>query len=171
MAIYRLVLLLLMFYSGFVITDDDDINSYQRILVEQVKVNERLSKDKEVDLFIGDDLSINIDGQSYQVNNDVNDIGQAIYVALTRNQYEDVARFLPYYTKLTDHDDLLVKYANAKIAYKNKNHQKAINYYQHILQKNPDFLRIELELARVYYESQQNKEAITQFNHVLDKYA
>lgn len=171
MAIYRLVVFLFVFYSGFAISDNDDTNDYQRILVEKAKVNKELSKDKEMDVFIKDDLLVNIDGASYKVKNNVNDLGQAIYIALGQGQYDDVIRLLLYYRKLAAHDDLLVKYAKAKLAHSNKKYQKAINYYQQILQKNPDFLRVELELARVYYESQQNKEATAQFNQVLDRYA
>lgn len=171
MTISRLIILLSIFYSGFVISHSDDTNDYQRLLVDKVNVNEKLSKDKEIKITLDNELIVNFDGENYKINNNVHDIGEAIYIALARGQYNDVNQLLSSYQKLTGHDDLLVKYANAKISHQNKNYQKAINYYQQILQKNSDFLRVELELARVYYESQQNKEAIVQFNRVLDKYA
>ncbi|PQQ32019.1 hypothetical protein C6H69_14315 [Photorhabdus luminescens] len=113
-----------------------------------------------------DHLSIVLNGQTFSVENNVNDIGQALYLAINHQQVKDVERFLLIYQKLLGHDTQLVHFAQANLARSQGDLAAAEQHYQAILQQQPDFTRAKLELARVYYENQKNREASLLFNEI-----
>ncbi|MEQ1962832.1 porin family protein [Xenorhabdus khoisanae] len=106
-----------------------------------------------------DILSIVISGQTFQVNNNLNDIGLALYLAINLRQWPDVRRFLAAYQKLPRHDAILVSFAQGSLARLRGNLELAAYHYQQILKQQPNFTRIKLELARVYFEDYKNQEA------------
>lgn len=152
------------------IAASDDFQNY-RLWLENKTENQNNSAPLDTHIpFLPNALSIQINGKQYQINNNVDEMGRAIYIAINRGQYHDVKRLLPYYLALKNHDNALVNFAYAELAKNEKHYDLAIHYYQSILENNPDFLRIELELARVYYEDRQNKESLQLFNAILNKY-
>ncbi|MDX7986349.1 DUF560 domain-containing protein [Xenorhabdus sp. 12] len=100
-----------------------------------------------------------INGQTFQVENNINDIGQALFLAINHQQWSDVRRFLAAYQKLPEHDAMLVNFAQGGLARLDGDLDLAAYHYQQILQQQPDFPRIELDLARIYFEDQKNREA------------
>lgn len=165
------ILLFFFFYSYPVIGASDDLDNYRFLLKGKAGLNNQSLILKSTEPFIKNEIIINFDNKTYKVNNNINEMGMAIYIALNRGQYHDVQRILPYYQKLPEHDYLLVKFAEAQLARIDRNYTKAISDYQQILTLKPDFLRVELELARTYYEDKQNKEALLLFKIILGKYA
>ncbi|AOM42914.1 surface lipoprotein assembly modifier [Xenorhabdus hominickii] len=100
-----------------------------------------------------------IDGQTFQVENNLNDIAQALYLAINHQQWPDVRRFLTAYQKLSGHDVMLVNFAQGGLARFEGNLGLSAYHYQQILNQQPDFTRIKLDLARVYFEDHKNREA------------
>lgn len=115
-----------------------------------------------------DGMSINLNGQTYSLKNNAQDLGQAIYLAINHRQFQDVQRLLPRYQTLSDADPLLVLFAKAEVAKLQKKYAQAIDYYQQILERSPHFLRIKLELARTYYEDNQNSESLALFTNLIN---
>ncbi|MBC8943646.1 MULTISPECIES: porin family protein [Xenorhabdus] len=103
--------------------------------------------------------SIKIHGQKFKVENNLKDIGQALYLAINYQQWSDVRCFLSAYQKLPGHDVILVNFAQGGLARREGNLTLAASLYQKILRQKPDFTRIKLELARVYFEDHKNREA------------
>ncbi|SFU90257.1 porin family protein [Xenorhabdus koppenhoeferi] len=100
-----------------------------------------------------------LNGQTFQVENNINDIGQALYLAINHRQWPDVRRFLAAYQKLPEHDIMLVNFALGGLARLEGDLDLAAYHYQQILNQQPDFSRIKLELARIYFEDHKNREA------------
>ncbi len=170
MLIFRLIFLSSLCLSLPVLGLSDDTENYRFWLKDKTEFTREPTLLNTDEPFINNDFEINFDGKKYTINNNVNEMGTAIYIALNRQQYADVIRLLPHYEKLQQHDPLLVKFSQAEIAKAEQNYSAAIKYYQDILAINPDFLRIELELARVYFIDKQNKESLDKFNQALNKY-
>lgn len=114
-----------------------------------------------------DSLSLSLEGQTYSLNNNAQDLGLAIYLAISHRQFQDALRLLKPYEQLPDHDPLLVLFTRAESARARGQYAKAINFYRQILQRSPTFLRVRLELARTYFEDNQNREALAMFNGIL----
>lgn len=111
-------------------------------------------------VFIGNNASlIVINGQTFQVENNIDNVGQALFLAINHQQWEDVRRFLAAYQKLSGHDVMLVNFAQGGLARLEGDLDLAAYHYQQILNQQPDFPRIKLELARVYFEDHKNREA------------
>lgn len=111
-------------------------------------------------IFVENNASlIVINGQTFQVENNINDIGQALFLAINHRQWSDVRRFLSAYQKLPEHDVMLVNFAQGGLARLEGDLDLAAYHYQQVLNQQPDFPRIELELARVYFEDHKNREA------------
>lgn len=100
-----------------------------------------------------------IDGQAYAIAATVSEVGQALYVAVSRQQWPDVARLLPIYAGLPEHDVSLLWFAQATWARAQGHYGEAVAKYRAMLVQQPDFLRAQLELARTLFEDQQNQEA------------
>ncbi|PHM23337.1 surface lipoprotein assembly modifier [Xenorhabdus ehlersii] len=100
-----------------------------------------------------------INGQTFQVENNLNDISQALYLAINHQQWSDVKRFLTTYQKMPGHDVMLVSFAQGSLARFEGNLDLAAYHYQQILNQQSDFTRIKLELARVYFEDHKNRES------------
>ncbi|WP_054475151.1 porin family protein [Photorhabdus heterorhabditis] len=163
---FTILISCLFVYSSWVLADEDTgrrlWHNVQRNLQEQEK---EIITDEIVNQN-SDNLSIVLNGLTFSVENNVNDIGQALYLAINHQQVKDVERFLSMYQKLPGHDTQLVYFAQANIARSQGDLVTAEQHYQTILHKQPDFTRAKLELARVYYENQKNKEARLLFNEI-----
>ncbi|EKT60955.1 porin family protein [Providencia sneebia] len=115
-----------------------------------------------------DDAILKLDGKTYSVKKNINDLGKAIYLSITQHQFDDIQQLLNHYQYFPDHDPLLVLFAHAEIEKYNNHYSQAINYYREILELSPNFLRVKLELARTYFEDKQNNESLKIFNNIIN---
>jgi len=132
---------------------------------------DRRSAEAERKLLEGaDDLNppttIEIDGRTYTVSNNANEMGQALYVSVIRRQWADVRRFLDAYRALKNRDPMLVHYAQGALAREAGNLRAAEGYYRELLDLQPDFLLGRLELARVLFESRKDRDALRTFRQL-----
>ncbi|MCC8380433.1 porin family protein [Xenorhabdus sp. PB30.3] len=110
-----------------------------------------------------------IDGKKFQVENNLDNVSLALFLAINHQQWPDVRRFLTAYKKLSDHDVLLVNFAQGGLARFDGNLALATYHYQQILSQQPDFPRVQVELARVYFEDYKNREAERLFSELSEK--
>ena len=110
--------------------------------------------------------SIAIDGQTYTVGNNVDDIGRALYLSVERKSWGNVRRFLPAYLALAGHDPMLVAWARGGLARSNGRLSEAERQYRALLAIQPDFLPGRLELGRVLFEDRKDREARTLFRTI-----
>ncbi|MDC9588648.1 porin family protein [Xenorhabdus sp. XENO-10] len=141
---------------------------------QDARYNQQHNQQKnEADLIISNTTStksgtssIVIYGKKFKVENNIKDIGQALYLAINYRQWQDVRRFLIAYQKLPAHDPLLIDFARGGLAHFEGNLALAASYYQKILRQKPNFTRIKLELARTYFEDHKNRESGLLFEEV-----
>ncbi|WP_240700294.1 surface lipoprotein assembly modifier [Sphingomonas gei] len=130
---------------------------------------DRRETDREREVLKGsDDLdavpsTIVIDGHTYTVSNNVNEMGEALYVSVVRRQWADVRRFLKAYLALDHHDPMLVLYAQGALARQEKDFVGAERFYRKLLALQPDFLPGRLELGRILFENHKDRDALATF--------
>ena len=107
--------------------------------------------------------TIVVDGHTYSVSNNVNEMGEALYVSVARRQWADVRRFLKAYLALDHHDPMLVLYAQGALARQDKDFAGAERLYRQLLALQPNFLPGQLELGRVLFESHKDRDALATF--------
>lgn len=122
----RLSLLFTLFLSYQAISLSDDTENYRFWIKDKSGFRDNTQLIDDNQSIISDNLEINFDGKKYKINNNVNEMGMAIYIALNKQQYTDAARLLPFYQKLKQHDILLVKFTQAEIARSKRNYAEAI---------------------------------------------
>lgn len=132
---------------------------------------DRRAAEAERELLEGaDDLSlpttIEIDGRSYTVGNNANEMGQALYVSVVGRQWVDARRFLNAYLALSDRDPMLALYARGALAREAGQLDAAERHYRDLLGLRPDFLPGRLELARVLFESRKDRDALRHFRQL-----
>ena len=103
--------------------------------------------------------SIVIDGQTFSVSNNANDMGRALYVTVSRGQWADARRFLSAYERLPDRDPMMVSYAKGRLARADGDLASAEKHYRDVLALQADFVLGQLELARVLFENRKDREA------------
>lgn len=109
---------------------------------------------------------ITIEGQTYNVQNSVADLGPAIYVALNLQQWQKVRQFVERYRQLPDHEPALVHMAQGLLARHERHYRRAIAELRSALAQDSGFLRARLELARTLFEDNQSAEAQALFDAV-----
>jgi hypothetical protein len=119
----------------------------------------------------GAPASITLDGETYAVGTTADDIGRALYAALSHRQWADVRRFLAAYEKLAEPDPLLVDYARGALARQDGHFADAERAYRGLLAARPDFLPGQLELARLLFEDHKDREARAAFEAVRARLA
>ncbi|MBD2813242.1 DUF560 domain-containing protein [Xenorhabdus sp. Flor] len=156
-------------FSLPIYADDEDTS---RKIWQEAQHNQQ---EKETNLITPDPVFIEnnsslivINGQPFQVENNINDIGQALFLAVNHQQWSDVRRFLAAYLKLPDYDVMLVNFAQGGLARLDGNLDLAAYHYQQILNQQPDFPRVKLELARAYFEDHKNREAEELFTELYE---
>ena len=107
--------------------------------------------------------TLKIDGKTYSVSDNVNDIGMALYVSITYKNWADVRRFLKAYLRQEKRDPMLVLYAEGAVARVCGDLHAAEQYYRQLLRTHADFLPGRLELARVLFENHQDDDALMEF--------
>lgn len=110
--------------------------------------------------------SITVDGKTFTVQHNANDVGQALYLSLQHRQWGSAQRFLTEYLTLDDRDPLLVQYAQGMLARVHGRYGQAEKQFRVLLEQQPDFLPARLELARTLFEDQQDIEAEALFGSI-----
>ncbi|MDC2826556.1 surface lipoprotein assembly modifier [Rodentibacter pneumotropicus] len=109
---------------------------------------------------------ITLEGESFQVENNVEFVGQALYIALNRQLWRYAEQFLAQYEKFPDHKVQLAWFAKGALAREQGDLPEAERYYRKLLQSEPDFLRGQLDLARVLFEDKKNTESTALFRQL-----
>lgn len=134
-----------------------------RLRLEQQFDRQRADREEraieEAQALEGSTSSLTIDGETYAVGNNVDDLGRALYVSVMRKQWRDVRRFLGAYQNLGGHDPMLVEYALGALAREKGDPAGAERHYRALLAIKADFVPGRLELARVLFDNHQDREA------------
>lgn len=109
---------------------------------------------------------LTIDGQSYSVGNNLDELGRAVYLSIERQQWLHAKDYLQRYTALPGHDPMLTAYANGALARASGDLDQAEDYYRQLLAMQADFLPGRLELARVLFENRKDRESTTAFKQI-----
>lgn len=109
---------------------------------------------------------LTIDGQTYSVGNNLDELGRALYLSIERRQWAAAAEYLKRYSALPGHDAMLVAYANGALARNDGHLEQAESDYRQLLAMQADFLPGRLELARVLFENRKDREAHTAFQQI-----
>lgn len=144
-----------------------DVDDTRRLLeqgtqLQAVERERELSKDEQS----SERPTLTIDGETYTVEHNVNDVGQALHLMLQSRQWQSAARFLAEYLTLPDRDPMLVHYAQGMLARVQGKYAEAEHEYRELLKLQPDFLLGRLELARTLFEDQQDVEAAALFDSI-----
>jgi len=110
--------------------------------------------------------TIEVDGRTYTVNNNADEMGQALYISIARKQWQDVRRFLDAYRRLEDRDPMLFLYAEGALARQAGDLATAEARYRALLALQADFLPARLELARILFERRKDRDALRAFRGV-----
>ena len=110
--------------------------------------------------------AMTINGETIHINNNLNDLGQALYLAVMQKQWQAARIYLEQYVKLDAYDLALAQFAQGAIARANGQADIAEKLFQDALNLQPANTMIQLELARLLTERQKNKEAVQLFRQV-----
>ncbi|TBV16661.1 surface lipoprotein assembly modifier [Stutzerimonas kirkiae] len=159
------LLCLLTFLSPLLLADEDDTRRLLNKIDRSVSERERAHL-PAVDPAEKDASLITIEGQTYNVQNTLADLGPAIYVALNLQQWDKVRQFIERYRQLPGHEAALIHMAQGLLARHERNYRVAIGELRLALALQPGFLRAKLELARMLLEDNQSAEARVLFDEV-----
>ncbi len=113
--------------------------------------------------------AIIIDGKSYPIQDNVNDLGRALYMSIQQQHWADVEYYLAKYQTLANADALLLAYARGTLARIRGDMQQAAAQYRKLVELNPDFFPGQLELARVLFADHHNQQAKQLFAQIADQ--
>ena len=128
--------------------------------IEQELLAEENEKEKEKNQ---QSSAMIIDGETYQVNDTLPELGQALYFSVQSRQWPLASQYLARYQKLDGFDPLLVHYTKGALYRVKGELTLAEQEYSQLLALQPDFLPAQLELARVQFENQKNADAYSLF--------
>ncbi|TEA78865.1 surface lipoprotein assembly modifier [Allopusillimonas ginsengisoli] len=165
--------LLILLFSGVVLTNqaaaierDDTRRLQQQRIERQAFEQERgLLQEAEVEAS-GKTPGLRADEQTYAVERNASDLGQALYLSLQHHQWPTAQSFLAEYVQLPDQDPLLVHYAQGALARAHGQLELAEAEFRALLYLQPDFLPARLELARVMFENAKEREAEQAFSEI-----
>ncbi|MGO1616355.1 MAG: surface lipoprotein assembly modifier [Oceanisphaera sp.] len=108
------------------------------------------------------------EGQAYQVNDSLQALEPAIYMAINSNQWPLLPNFITRYQNLPGHRPALAAMAQSLLARFNNQYSQALQHMEQASELEPQDARIRLELARLWFEDQQDKKARTGFLEALN---
>ena len=158
-------LCLLTLFCSQLLADEDDPRQLINKIDRSVNERERAHL-PTVDPAQDDASLITIEGQTYNVQNTVADLGPAIYVALNLQQWGKVQQFIERYRQLPGHEPALIHMAQGILARHARDYRQAIAQLRSALALDAGFLRARLELARTLFEDNQTGEAQRLFEEV-----
>lgn len=100
-----------------------------------------------------------IDGELIKVENNLNDLGRALYIAVMQKQWSAASIYLARYLTLEGYDVSLAKFAQGALARVQGQQDQAEQYFKEALALQPNNVMIKLELARLHTEQQKNTQA------------
>nr|WP_319776767.1 surface lipoprotein assembly modifier [Maridesulfovibrio sp.] len=134
------------------LADDDDTRFLLNQMDRQQQSEERAYPASAVadnpDLFT-------VNGTTYQVEQTLEALGPALYVAINLKQWHKVRQFVQRYRQLPGHDANLALLAEGMLARVDGDYAGAIAALETALAGKPEFVRARLELARIYFEDHQ----------------
>ncbi len=145
--------------------DDTHRLQQQRIERQAVEQERGILQDAVIDT-PGHMPALTIDGQTYTVERNASELGQALYLSLQYRQWAAAQSILAEYLQLADRDPLLVHYAQGMLARAHGQFALAEAEFRALLHLQADFLPARLELARVLFESGQEPEAEYEFSGI-----
>lgn len=131
--------------------------------LRQSQQREQQLLDSAVD---GERPSLTVNGTTYRIEHNANDVGQALYLMLQNRQWQMARQFLAEYETLPERDPLLLHYARGVLARVAGDHTKAVSELNEVLALKPDFLLARLELARTLFEDQRDGESEQLFDAI-----
>lgn len=142
----------------------DDLRRIQ----DQRSAHRAIERERELlkDELEGERPTLTVEGKTYTIEHNANDVGRALYLALQQRQWPLARHFLDEYLTLAERDPLLVHYAQGILARVKGQYRKAVREFTTLLELQPDFLLGRLELARVLFEDQQDREASALFSAI-----
>lgn len=170
--IYVFLMLFLCTASEMALSASNDDDRGQRLWLKDQQTYRKKSEAVTSDdrSLLADPMSLSLEGKTYQLSNNAQDLGLAIYLAVNHRQFRDAERLIQAYSRLPDHDPLLILFTRAEIARDEKRYEQAITLYRQILARSPDFLRVRLELARTLFQDNQNRESSSLFERILSEH-
>lgn len=144
--------------------DDNDtrLRLEQKLLQQTNEQQQSLKQQQKNDQL----PAIMINGETININNNLNDLGQALYLAVMQKQWQAAGIYLEQYVKLDGYDVALAKFAQGTIARANGQADAAEQLFKDALSLQPKNSMIQLEMARLLTERQKNKEALQLFRQV-----
>lgn len=115
---------------------------------------------------VGERPTLTIDGRTYTVGRNANDVGRALYISIQQRQWPAMLYFLDEYLTLEDRDPMLVAYAQGVLARLQGRLDDSESHYRELLDRQPDFLLGRLELARVLFENRKDRESAELFQQI-----
>ncbi|KAA8730825.1 DUF560 domain-containing protein [Acinetobacter qingfengensis] len=115
--------------------------------------------------------TILINGEAIKVEQNIEEVGRALYLSVMQNQWQAVKIYLDAYVKLENYDQSLALFAQGALARVQGHPKQAEQDFKQALELQPQNQIIKLELARVLTEQQKNKEAKQVFQQVKDHLA
>lgn len=107
-----------------------------------------------------------LDGKTYTIKQDVNDVGRALYLSIQQRQWPAVVYFLEEYRTFPAADPMLIAYAQGSLARLRGDMELAESEFSNLLEINPDFLLGQLELARVLFENRKDADSKRMFQQI-----
>lgn len=144
--------------------EDTELRLQQRNTLTDQRREKALLKD-ELDA-PGDEAQLVINGQIYRAENNLNSLGQALYLSVQHQQWHAADGFLQRYLALPGHDSMLVHYAQGALARSRGQLVAAEREYRALLRLQPNFLPGQLELARVLFENHKNRDSMQLFSEI-----
>ncbi|WP_417581016.1 surface lipoprotein assembly modifier [Nitrincola sp.] len=108
------------------------------------------------------------EGHTYQVQNQLQALEPAIYIAINSNQWTLLPDFIARYQSLSGHRPALVAMAHSLLARFQGNYPQALQQMEKARELEPQDPRIRLELARLEFENYQDQQALVGFIQALD---
>ncbi|MEE1925137.1 porin family protein [Pseudomonas sp. 148P] len=152
-------------FSTALLADDDDTRLLLNKIDRGADARERANLGAP-DPAENDDSLITIEGQTYSLQNTLEDLGPAIYVSINLQQWGKVRQFVERYRQLPGHEPALVEMAEGLIDRSERKYKQAIAHLRRADELQPGFVRARLELARTLFEDSQTREAEALFAEV-----
>jgi len=146
--------------AAFAIDDDT------RFLLDRVRrAADRQNAGEAVD--IAAPGTIRHQGKVYTVNDRLEELEPAIYIALNSGQWERLLEFIERYRQLPQYRPALVNMAEGLLAREARDYRRALHKMQAAHAAEPADLRIALELSRLQFEDNQDTAARDGFTRLL----
>lgn len=99
---------------------------------------------------------ITINNQEFIVNENLESIITALFLAINHKQNDEIKKLLKIYQQYPQAENGMILFSEANIAFNEGNTQKAIQLYKELVETEPDFTRGKLDLAKLYFLDWQN---------------